>query len=185
MFVFGEFNQSVYMKSSLIVSLFLLLILEGYAQKALLFTNKNTRQEILIKEGDLAKFTYKGYISQKEVKSGMVISVEDSIIEISTPSTSLSAIGSIDTRFIYVKDITGFRKFHKSRPYLMTLSRLTIAVGTIVTFYIIDKKTNLNFGQKFGLSLGAGIVSTAVVRGLFPERVKNKIGDEWSAVVLK
>jgi hypothetical protein len=173
------------MKNSSIVFIFFLSAFSGFAQKAILFTNNNTKQEILIKHGDLVKFTYNGYIGQKEVRSGTVMSIEDSIIELSTPATGLSGIGGIDTRFIYIKDITGFRKFHKSRPYLMTLSSLTIAAGTIVTFYIIDKKTKLNFGQKFGLSLGAGIISSAVVKGLFPERVKNKIGEEWSVTILK
>ncbi len=173
------------MKSSLFFFLLVVSTLGSFAQKAVLFTNKNTKQEILVKHGDLVKFTYNGYIGQKEVRSGTVMSVEDSIIEISAPATGLSGIGVIDTRFIYIKDITGFRKFHKSRPYLMTLSRLTIAVGTIVMFYVIDKKTKLNFGQKFGLSLGAGLVSSAVVKGLFPERVKNKIGEEWVITVLK
>jgi hypothetical protein len=173
------------MKNILIVFVFVLSVQVGFTQKGLLFTNKNTKQEILIKHGDLVKFTYNGYIGQKEVKSGIVMSIEDSIIEISTPSTGLSGIGVVDTRFIYTKDITGFRKFHKSRPYLMMLSSLTIAAGTIVMFYIIDKKTKLNFGQKFGLSLGAGIISSAVVKGLFPERIRNKIGEEWNVVVLK
>ena len=175
----------MYMKNSLIIVLVVLFALPVFAQRGLLFTNTTTKKEILVKHGDLIKFTYKGYIGQKEVKTGIVMSIGDSIIELSAPSTGLSAMGAMDTRFIYVKDITGFRKFHKSRPYLMTLSSLTIAVGTIVTFYLIDKKTKLNFGQKFGLSLGAGLVSSAVVKALFPERVKNKIGEEWTVIVLK
>ena len=114
------------------------------------------------------------------------MSIQDSVVEIiSTISSGRMNLGATETGFILIKDITGFRKFHRSRPYLMTLSSIAITVGSIYLYYIIDKKTDLSFGEKLGLSIGTGVFSTLVVRGFFPERIKNKVGKEWEVKVLK
>jgi hypothetical protein len=140
----------------------------------------------MIKEGDFVRFSYKGYIGQNEIKTGVVFSIQDSLIElISTVSSGRISMGATENRFIYIKDITGFRKFHRSRPYLMALSNIAITVGSILLYYSIDKKTNLRFGEKLGLSIGTGLLSTIIVRGMFPERIKNKVGDIWEVRVLK
>ena len=68
--------------------LFLLVVFWAFtceAQKVLLFVNSQSGEEILIKEGDLLKISYTGYIKQREVKSGVVTLIQDSIIEISSP----------------------------------------------------------------------------------------------------
>ena len=156
------------------------------AQQGLLFQNNKTEKQVLIKEGDLVKFSYKGYIGQRETKYGVLFSIQDSIIEIISPTAQGTiSLGGTETRLIYIKDITGFRKFHKSRPYLMALSTISITIGSIYLYYFIDKKTNLNFGEKFGLSLGTGLVTTLIVKSIFPDRIKYKIGEAWSVEVLK
>ncbi len=174
------------MIKSWITTALLLLSISCIAQQSLLFSNINTKKEVLIQSGDLVKFSYNGYLGQREVKSGVVMDIRDSVVEIiSTVSSGRITMGATETRFILVKDITGFRKFHRSRPYLITLSSMAITVGSIYLYYVADKWTKLNFGEKFGLSLGSGIFSTLVVRGFFPERIKNRIGAEWEAKVLK
>jgi hypothetical protein len=185
MFV-GKLIYITSMIKSLFTTTLLLLSLSCMAQQGILFSNKNTKKEVLVKSGDLVKFSYKGYLGQHEVKSGVVMDIQDSVVElISTLSSGKISLGTTETRFILIKDITGFRKFHRSRPYLMTLSSVAITIGSIYLYYVVDKRTNLNFGEKFGLSLGSGIFSTLVVRGFFPERIKNKIGDAWEVKVLK
>ncbi len=166
--------------------LFTLSITFGFAQQGLLFENHKTKKQVMIKEGDLVKFNYNGYIKQKETKYGVVLSIQDSVIEIISPTArgKISLEGT-EIRFIYINDITGFRKFHRSRPYLMALSTISITIGSVYVYYMIDKKTNLNFGEKLGLSLGTGLLSTIIVRSLFPERIKNNIGENWSLKVLK
>jgi len=158
----------------------------GFAQKALLFSNATMKKEIMIKEGDLIKLSYNGYIGQKEIKSGIVYSIQDSLVEIiSNTSSGKMNFSGPEVRFIYIKDITGFRKFHLSRPYLMALSNISITIGSILLYYTIDKRTNMNFGEKLGLSLGTGLLSTIIVKGLFPERIKYKIGKDWQVRVLQ
>jgi hypothetical protein len=172
-------------KISLLFVLFLYAMC-SMAQQGLLFTHKNSGKEILVREGDLVKFSYQGYIGQREVKTGVVLSIQDSIISLAAPvSNGRTATGATETRFIYIKDITGFRKFHRSRPYLMVLSNITITVGSIFLFYAIDQKTDLTFAEKFGISLGTGLITTGIVRAAFPERIKNKIGEDWEVRVLK
>ncbi len=174
------------MKKGFLVILLLSVSITCISQNTLLFSNQTTKKEIKVECGDLVKFSYKGYLEQPEVKSGIVMSVSDSVVEIVAPvSGGRLSLGATETRYIIVKDITGFRKFHRSRPFLMTLSNLTITVGVIVLFYNIDKETDLSFGEKFGLSLGTGLASTLIVRGMFPERIKNKIGKDWTVSVLK
>lgn len=166
--------------------LLLFLVTTCFSQRGLLFTNKINQKEILVRAGDLVKFSYNGYISQKEIKSGVVMSIQDSVISIIAPvSSGRLNTGATETRFIYIKDITGFRKFRRSRPYLMGLSNISITVGSILLFYAIDKNTDFTFAEKLGISVGTGLVSTVIVRALFPERIKNKIGDEWEIKVLK
>ena len=171
------------------ISLYLLLIFSMvtcFAQRGLLFTNKITGKEVLVRAGDLVKFSYNCYIGQKEVKSGVVMSVQDSVITLVAPvSSGKLNTGATETRFIYIKDITGFRKFRRSRPYFMGLSNISITVGSILLFYAIDQNTNFTFAEKLGISLGTGVLSTIIVRAAFPERIKNKIGEEWEVKLLK
>lgn len=174
------------MKKIWISLVLFLVVFTAIAQQALLFSNKNTKKEIMVQSGDLVKFSYKGYLGQREIKSGIVMSIQDSVVEITAPvSSGRMSLGATETRFILIRDITGFRRFHRSRPILMTLSNLAITIGSIYMYYSIDRKTKLSFGEKFGLSLGSGLVSTFVVRGMFPERIKNRIGEEWAVTILK
>ncbi len=174
------------MKRVVLILLFTFSLLTCFAQQGILFTNKNNQKEVLVKEGDLVKFSYNGYIGQREVKYGTVLSIQDSVVSIIAPTSSgkLSA-GGTETRFIFIKDLTGFRRFHKSRPYLMSLSTISATVGSIFLFYAIDRETNLTFAEKLGVSIGTGLISTSLVRLAFPERIKNKIGTEWEVKVLK
>ena len=155
------------------------------AQQRLLFQNKISDKKISIEDGDLVKFNYKGYLGQKEIEYGIVFSIEDSVIEIISPNKQgMISLGGYKTRHILTKDITGFRKFHKSRPYLMTLSSISITAGSIYLYFYIDKKTNLKFGEKLGLSIGSGLISTLIIKAIFPERIKNHIGEEWSLKIV-
>jgi hypothetical protein len=179
--------DNIYSMKKISLSLLLILSITGcFAQRGLLFTNKSTQKEILVREGDLVKFSYNGYIGQREIKSGVVMSIQDSVISLIAPvSNGRINTGATETRFIYVKDITGFRKFRRSRPYLMGLSNISVTVGSILLFYAIDQKTDFTFTEKLGISLGTGLLSTMIVRAAFPERIKNKIGEEWEVKVLK
>ncbi len=175
------------MKKYFLTSFLFFLALLSIAQQKVCFYNIETKGIIEIQSGDIVKLSYSGYLGQPEVKLGMILSVQDSIIEISAPSYGSGMLKTSieDPRFIITKDITGFRKFRRSRPYLMALSTMAISIGTIFTYYIIDKKTTLSFGEKFAISLGSGIATKLIVRGLFPERIKNKIGKTWAVSTQK
>ena len=171
------------MKGIAITFLFTLLALASVAQKSLLFTNTKTKQEILVIEGDVIKFSYNGYLNQQEDHYGHVLSIKDSVIEMSTPVASLFVKRDEKTRYINVKDITGFRKFHRSRPYLKGFTNLVIAAGTIYLFYIINKdKNDLSYGDKVAISIGTGIIGRFAEKIIFPQKIKNKIGEEWEIV---
>jgi hypothetical protein len=174
-----------FMKKISLTSLLFLLIMTCWAQHSLIFSNKSTKKEILIQSGDLVKFSYKGYLGQTEIKSGIVMGVQDSVVEITGPVSGRLSLGATETRFILIKDITGFRKFHRSKPFLTALSNIAITAGSIYMFYTIDKKTNLSFGEKFGLSVGTGLLTTFIVRAMFPERIKYRIGTDWMITVMK
>jgi len=167
--------------------LFLLVVFWAFtceAQKALLFVNSQSGEEILIKEGDLLKISYTGYIKQREVKSGVVTLIQDSIIEISSPGEYRKRMPEI--RYVYVNDITGFRKFRKSKPALQFVSRVMATAGSIALYYWVDSYTDMNFGQKLALSAGTGIATGVIARSFFPERVKNFIASNgWTVNVLK
>ncbi len=172
------------MKHLLFSLLFTFSLLTGFAQQGILFTNKTRQKEVMVKEGDLVKFSYNGYIGQREIKYGTVLSIQDSVVSLIAPTGKFGG-GGTETRFIYIKDLTGFRRFHKSRPYLMSLANISVTVGSIFLFYAIDRKTDLTFAEKLGVSIGTGLVSTALVRLAFPERIKNRIGADWELKVLK
>jgi len=174
------------MKKIVFSLLFALSLLPCFAQRGLLFTNKTTQKEILIREGDLVKFSYNGYIGQKEVKSGVVFSIKDSVIGlIAQVASGKINLGLTEIRYIYLKDITGFRKFHRSKPYLQAVSSVAITVGSILLFYSIDKHSDLTFAEKLGISVGTGLVTTMIVRAAFPERIRNKLGTDWKMELLK
>jgi hypothetical protein len=155
------------------------------AQQGLLITHKESGKEILIKEGDYVKFRYHGYIGQPETIMGVVSEIEDSLVAIT--SIKNNNTGQTAVRWVYVNDINGFRKFRRSRPYLVLVSNVITAAGTIVLYAVVDRHTNWGFGEKLGFSVATGLATRLLLNGLFPERIKNHVGPNqaWRIQVLK
>ncbi len=115
---------------------------------------------------------------------GVVTLIQDSIIEISSPGDFRRRLPEV--RYIYIHDITGFRKFHKSKPALQLVSRLVATAGSIYLYYLVDNYTDMNFAEKISLSVGTGLATSAIVKAFFPERIKNYLSPNgWSVRVLK
>jgi hypothetical protein len=170
------------MKKKLLVLAFLIYSYTALAQQGIVFTFMQRGQEVLVKEGDYVKVSYSGYLGQPEMCSGIVALIRDSLVELSI----MDGVRKGELRTVAIKDITGFRKFRKSKPALQLLSRLITAAGSIYLFYAVDNYTELTFAEKLSLSIGTGVLSGVIVKGFFPERIRNVVApDLWSVRVLK
>jgi hypothetical protein len=67
---------------TLLFSLFICIIFSAQAQYRLAFTNADSSKTVIIKQKDLARLSYKGYMSQPQEAEGNVSSITDSSISL-------------------------------------------------------------------------------------------------------
>lgn len=146
-----------------------------YAQQKLVFENLIDHKVTEINTKDLIKFEYKGYLRQSESIYGTVTELIDSMITIQ----SLEKFRNVTLK-IHVKDITGFRRFNKSRLYLEPAISVGVTVSSIFLFYWIEQNhPSVGFGARLGISVGVSIVSSGISKLIFNKKIHQKVSYGW------
>jgi hypothetical protein len=85
-----------------------------HAQQKLVFSKTDSSTTVILKLKDLIKLSYNGYMQQQQEFEGMVTIITDSNITIAPRRKFLQSKNTAQT--IFLKDITGFRKYSKFKP---------------------------------------------------------------------
>lgn len=157
--------------------LFLLLSFSTFAQNAIRFTNSITGEEVIIKEGDMAKFSYSGYLNQPEVVENRIFRI--SPIDVHLAQMAFGQVVPQTQRTVLLNDINGFRKFFKYRTQLKTSLQLASTVGVILLYPEIVDRDKLSRTEDILISLGVSIGVSLIIEALFPKKIKHRMNQGW------
>lgn len=147
-------------------------ILFSNAQQKIVFTNTISKKEVTVKQRDIVKLVYQGYLGQIQQVYGKIELVTDSFIRFENNWN------------VRVRDIIGFRKFSRYRDILQPTVQIVTIVGVIIAVpTIINSNPQFTGGQRLGVSFGLGIAGSLINKLLFPSRVKKFMIDGWVAKV--
>ncbi len=158
---------------------FLLSFASNAQSQSIVFVNPETNKTIQVPKGSVLMVEYKGYLQQLELEMNNLFVVNDSSIVLG----KYHLIGKhSDMRTIKLDDITGFRKVSVGSQLLKTLF---VFGATLGSYYAFSDNDNLNSTQQLALSLGTGLVTTSLIKIIFPSnKVKHKMKEGWKIVVL-
>lgn len=165
--------------AKIIQSTLILLFLSAsvFAQNAIKFTNSLTGEEVIIKEGDFAKFSYSGYLNQPEIVEKRIFRITP--IEVHTAQMAFGQIDPKTQRSVLLSDITGFRRYFKYRPQLKTSLQLASTVGIILLYPKVIDRDKLARTEDILLSLGVSIGVSLIIEAVFPKKIKNRMSQGW------
>ena len=178
------------MRSFSLSILFILLTVQCFAQKKLVFTHAQTHKTIELNVGNRAAFTYKGYMQQHEFIKEIITNITDSTVTLGFtyyPSLppSITKPGKhpkLVYKVVRIADITGFRKMGVGR----LLAKSAVSIGSIIGSYYLLRgiyNSNIGAGSSIALSMGVGIGIYGLNEMLFPENIKYYLEDGWQVSV--
>lgn len=147
------------------------------AQNKILFTKADSSSLVTIKQKDLVRLAYNGYLKQPQEAEGIVTAINDSTITLS-PRKKLFR-KSKPGQTLYIRDITGFRLYSKFRPAGEIIYGI-VGVGITGTVTAIIGGVSIPAILSF-LSGGATLAVTTAMKNLvLSNKIKNKINDGWA-----
>lgn len=139
------------------------------AQQKLIFSNANSGKVVVVKQHDMVKLAYNGYLGQIQSAYGRVEWITDSVVSFQ------------DGWQVRINDIIGFRKFIKYRDILQsTTTIVTLIGGMILVPYVIYNNPGMSDLQRMGVLFGIGAGVSAINNLLFPDNIKYYMRSGWT-----
>jgi len=168
--------------SFLVKAILFCLLLSGcvhvnvHSQFAIRFFNEAKEKAVFLTRGDHVKFEYKGYLEQIEFAEGYLIEINDSLLVLGDPS-----FGKVkDRKTIAIHDLQGFRKFTIFRDVSKSLLQVGIVFGSYFLLKEIYRNNSFTPLEDLGISFGVGLSLAFLIKLIYPENIKNRIGEGWS-----
>lgn len=157
--------------------LFLCFLLSAGAQNKIIFYKNDSSKTITISSKDLLRISYNGYSKQPQETEGMVAQITDSNITISPKKRFFKR--KLPLQDVYLKDITGFKKYAKFRPAAEIIYGV-VSVGITGAISAIISKANVSPALNFVAAAGTSAVTGVMKNVFFSSKIKNYIGKDWS-----
>lgn len=161
----------------LLFILFILTSLSLQAQYKLAFTNNDSSKTITIKQKDLTRLSYNGYMNQPQEAEGKVSSVTDSSITLSPRKKFLQKKQAVQT--ILIRNITGFRQYSKSRPAAEIIYGVAGVGVTGAVAGIVSNGKSASTVLTILSSAATAAVTTGLKNAIFSHRIKNYLANGW------
>ena len=166
------------MRKTFYLFFFLLLTsFPAFCQNALKFTHLGTGEEVIIKEGDMVKLSYSGYLNQPELEENRVFMITP--IDIHLSQMAFGQVVPQTQRTVLLNDITGFRRFFKYRTQLKTTLQLASTVSIILLYPEIVDREKLTRTEDILISLGVSIGVSLIIEAFFPKKIRHRVSDGW------
>ncbi|MEH0155715.1 hypothetical protein V6R21_16320 [Limibacter armeniacum] len=154
----------------------------GSAQSNLILVHTLTQDTVEISKGDLVAFNYDGYLGQDETVSGKVLKIDGQMVILNSPKHKKNTFSG--KRYLNVKDITGFRKFRKSRQWLKPALKLSATIGNVLLSNYWSRTDKLSTTNSILAGMGIGLGSNIGINLLFSEKIKYKVEkDGWKILI--
>lgn len=147
------------------------------AQNKVVFTKADSSNVVTIRQNDLVRLAYNGYLKQPQEAEGIVTAINDSTITLSPRKKLFKKSKAGQT--LYIRDITGFRLYSKFRPAGEIIYGI-VGVGITGTVTAIIGGVSIPAILSF-LSGGATLaVTTALKNIVLSNKIKNRLSNGWS-----
>ncbi|HCS20849.1 MAG TPA: hypothetical protein DIW47_09880 [Bacteroidetes bacterium] len=160
--------------------LFLALQIRSEAQQFLLASQEGKSELTLLGTGAVVKFQYRGYSGQFQEFKGRITAITADTIFMESLK-----LRHPEKFQIAVVDILGFRGYSNARSISKSLLELGLAGGNLALYYGVIAPAAIGTGPAILISVGTGVASYFLIKALFPEKVKNTIGNGWSFKVIE
>lgn len=151
--------------------------LSSNAQNKIVFTKADSSSIITIKQNDLVRLAYNGYLKQPQEAEGIVTAINDTTITLSARKKLFRKSKAGQT--LYIRDITGFRLYSKFRPAGEIIYGI-VGIGITGTVTAIIGSVSIPAVLSF-LSGGAVLaVTTALKNVVLSNIIKNNLNQGWS-----
>lgn len=168
------------MKPALFI-LFISLTLSIQAQQKLVFTNADSSKTITIKQKDLVRLAFNGYMNQPQMAEGIATEITDSSITLSPRKKMFQKVKAKQT--ILLRDITGFKRYSKFRPAGEIIYGL-LSIGAAGTVTAIITNADVSTAVGFLATAATSTVTLAVKNVFLPVKVKNYLNEGWTMKLL-
>jgi hypothetical protein len=159
----------------IIISIFFALAIN--AQSKVVFTKADSSSIVTVKQKDLVRLAYNGYLKQPQQAEGIVTAISDSTITLSPRKKLFKK--SKPGQTLYIRDITGFRLYSKFRPAGEIIYSI-VGVGITGTVTAIIGGVSIPAILSF-LSGGATLaLTTALKNVVLSNKIKNNLKDGWA-----
>jgi len=150
--------------------------------------NLQSGKIIEISVGQTLSATYIGYMGQLESVKGMVLSINDSIIQLSDFARSPGIfMKKTEDMFLYknirISDLQRFRRITVWRQFAKAITTAALVTGTYILIYSKLNSTNTGIGEKFIYATLSGMAVFSLTELIFPENPKYKLTEGWQVEV--
>ena len=161
-------------------SLLLLFILSiGLTTKAqkIKFYKADSSKIIVVKLKDLVRFSYSGYMQQQQEIEGRVSSLNDSTVTLAPRKKLLRR--ALPSQTIFIKDITGFRKYSNFRPASEIIYAVA-GVGITGTAAALVSNANLSPVLSFVSAAATQTLTSGLRNSVLSSKIKNRLNEGWA-----
>jgi hypothetical protein len=161
---------------SFFVLLILIIGLSTQAQQ-IAFSKVDSSKTIIVKLKDLVRFSYSGYMQQQQEIEGRVSSLNDSTVTLSPRKKILQR--AMPSQTIFIKDITGFRKYSNFRPASEIIYAVA-GVGITGTAAALVSNANLSPALSFVSAAATQTLTSGLRNSVLSSKIKNRLNEGWN-----
>jgi hypothetical protein len=166
---------NLFFMKSLFVLLFLCIGLTSQAQQ-IVFSKADSSKTIVIKLKDLVRFSYSGYMQQQQEIEGRVSALNDSTVTLAPRKRILQQ--ALPSQTIFIKDITGFRKYSNFRPASEIIYAVA-GVGITGTAAALVSNANLSPALSFVSAAATQTLTSGLHNTVLSSKIKNRLNEGW------
>jgi hypothetical protein len=160
---------------SLLVILIISFGLSTQAQQ-IVFSKADSRKTIVVKIKDLVRFSYNGYMQQPQEMEGRVSALNDSTVTLAPRKKILQRV--LPSQAIFIKDITGFRKYSNFRPASEIIYAVA-GVGITGTAAALVSNANLSPALSFVSAAATQTLTSGLRNTVLSSKIKNRLDNGW------
>lgn len=151
------------------------------AQHKLVFTQNTKGQTVEVKNKDLVRLMYNGYMQSPQEAAGFVSAITDSTVTLSPRKKLFQKKQAAQT--LLIKDISGFRKYSKFRPAGEIIYGV-LGIGITGAVSAIISNSSSSTVMSFVGPVATGMVTATLRNLIFSDKVKNHTSGGWSVNVV-
>lgn len=141
------------------------------------FSKADSSKIIIVKLKDLVRFSYSGYMQQQQEIEGRISALNDSTVTL-TPRKKILQRAQV-SQTIFIKDITGFRKYSNFRPASEIIYAVA-GVGITATAAALVSNANLTPVLSFVSAAATQTLTSGLRNTILSSKIKNRLNDGWA-----